>query len=59
MTEFENTKVFKIIKERWAGKDMEVYFIEKNKKFIEKLKKDLGKQLPNKEKVRIFRYINN
>ena len=43
MIEFENTKVFKLINERWAGKDMEAYFIEKNKKFIEKLKKDLGK----------------
>ena len=43
MTEFKNTKVFQIIKERWAGKDMEAYFIEKNKKFIEKLKKGLGK----------------
>ncbi len=38
---FENTKAFKIIKERWGGqKDMEQYFIDKNKAFIEKLKAD-------------------
>jgi hypothetical protein len=36
---FEDTKAFKIIKERWGGqKDMEQYFIDKNKEFIEKLK---------------------
>lgn len=39
MKPFNETKVFQILKERWAGKDMETYFIEKNKEFIEKLKK--------------------
>jgi len=38
---FEDTKAFKIIKESWGGqKDMEQYFIDKNKAFIEKLKAD-------------------
>lgn len=36
---FEDSKVFEILKKRWAGKDMEAYFIEKNKEFIENLKK--------------------
>ena len=43
MKPFNETKVFQILKERWAGKDMETYFIEKNKEFIEKLKKELKK----------------
>jgi hypothetical protein len=41
MKPFNKTKVFQILKERWAGKDMETYFIEKNKEFIEKLKNEL------------------
>lgn len=43
MKPFNETKVFQILKERWAGKDMEVYFEEKGKKFFEKLKKELKK----------------
>jgi hypothetical protein len=41
MEKFENTLVFKILKERWSGKDMETYFEEKNKEFHKKLKRDL------------------
>jgi hypothetical protein len=40
---FEESKVFQIIKERWAGKDMETYFIQKNKEFIERLKNEVKK----------------
>ena len=43
MKPFNETKVFQILKERWSGKDMETYFIEKNKEFIQKLKKELKK----------------
>ena len=41
MLKFKDTKVFQIIKERWGGKDMETYFVQKNKEFIEKLKKEI------------------
>ena len=37
MIRFKDTKVFQILKERWAGKDMETYFIQKNKEFMDKL----------------------
>jgi hypothetical protein len=43
MKPFKETKVFQILKERWKDKDMEIYFIEKNKEFIERLKKELKK----------------
>jgi len=43
MIKFKDTKVAKILKERWAGKDMETYFIEKNKGFIERLKNEVKK----------------
>tara|TARA_B110000977_G_scaffold64714_1_gene88119 strand:+ start:597 stop:728 length:132 start_codon:yes stop_codon:yes gene_type:complete len=43
MKKFKDTKVAKILKERWAGKDMETYFIEKNKVFIERLKNEVKK----------------
>jgi hypothetical protein len=42
--EFKNTKVFQILKDRWAGQDMEQYFIDKNKAFINRLKKELKKK---------------
>ena len=41
MKDFKDTKVFQVIKERWAGKDMEAYFIQKNKEFIERLKNEV------------------
>ena len=43
MKKFTDSLVFKILKKRWKGKDMEKYFIDKNKAFIKKLKKDLKK----------------
>ena len=43
MVKFKDTKVAKMLKARWAGKDMESYFIEKNKKFIERLKNEVKK----------------
>ena len=43
MTKFKDTKVAKILKARWDGEDMESYFIEKSKKFIEKLKNEVNK----------------
>lgn len=43
MKNFKDTLVFKILMERWKGKDMEAYFIEKNKEFIERLKKETKK----------------
>ena len=43
MKEFKDTKVAKILKARWAGEDMESYFIEKSKKFIVKLKEEVKK----------------
>ena len=42
--EFKDTKVATILKERWAGKDMETYFIEKNKEFIARLKIEVNKK---------------
>jgi hypothetical protein len=43
LTPFEETLTYQIIKKRWSGQDMEQYFIDKNKEFIDKLKKDLKK----------------
>jgi hypothetical protein len=43
MVRFKDTKVFQLLKERWAGKDMETYFIQKNKEFSERLKKEVKK----------------
>jgi hypothetical protein len=43
MKKFTESKVFKILKDRWAGKDMEKYFEEKSKAYFEKLKKELKK----------------
>lgn len=37
MKQFKNTKVAKILKKRWAGKDMESYLVQKSKEFINKL----------------------
>ena len=37
MTKFKDTKVAKILKARWAGKDMESYLTDKSKDFIKKL----------------------
>ena len=36
---FKDTKVFKLLVERWKGKDMEKYFIEKNEAFHKNLTK--------------------
>ena len=36
--------VLEILKERWAGKDMEDYFYQKSQEFLEKLKNDLNKK---------------
>jgi hypothetical protein len=44
MIKFTETKTYEIIKERWAGKDMEKYFEEKGKAYFEKLKKELTKK---------------
>lgn len=44
MIKFTETKTYEIIKERWAGKDMEKYFEEKGKAHFEKLKKELTKK---------------
>ena len=41
MKKFTESKVFKILKKRWAGKDMEKYFEEKGKAHFEKLKKEI------------------
>jgi hypothetical protein len=43
MKKFKDTQVFKHIKKNWKGKDMEKYFIEKNKQFIERLKQETKK----------------
>lgn len=43
MKQFKDSKVFQFLKERWAGKDMETYFIQKNKEFIERLKNEVKK----------------
>ena len=47
MKRFKDTKVFQILKERWAGKDMETYFIQKNEEFIERLKNEVDYQEPD------------
>lgn len=47
MKKFKDTLVAKIITERWKGKDVETYFEEKNKLFIEKLKKEVGSKKEN------------
>jgi hypothetical protein len=36
--------VLEILKERWAGKDMEDFFYQKSQEFLEKLKNDLNKK---------------
>ena len=39
-----NTEILiQMLKERWAGKDMEVYFYEKGQEYFAQLKKDLNK----------------
>lgn len=35
--------VLEILKERWAGKDMEAYFYQKSQEFLEQLKRDLNR----------------
>ena len=40
---FTESLVFKILSERWKGKDMEKYFADKGKAYVKKLKKDLKK----------------
>jgi hypothetical protein len=40
LTDFKDSKTFVIIKERWSGKDMEQYFINRNNEFIARLKKE-------------------
>jgi hypothetical protein len=41
MKQFKDTKVAKILKERWTCQDMETYFTKKNKEFIAKLKTEV------------------
>jgi hypothetical protein len=43
MKQFKDSKVFQILKERWSGKDMEVYFEDKGKEYLEKLRRELKK----------------
>lgn len=39
-----NTEILiQMLKERWAGKDMERYFYEKGQEYVAQLKKDLNK----------------
>ena len=40
MKEFKNTKVAQLIRERWGGNDMEVYFEERSKAFLDELKEN-------------------
>lgn len=37
------TKLIQMLKERWAGKDMETYFIQKNEEWIARLQNELKK----------------
>ena len=41
MKKFTESKTFKILSERWKNKDVEQYFIDKNRTFIKKLKKQV------------------
>ena len=42
MKEFKDTLAFKIMSERWGGgKDMEQYFIDRNKEMLDKLKTEV------------------
>ena len=43
MKNFKDTQVFQIISKRWKNQDMEQYFIDKNKAFIDRLKKEVKK----------------
>jgi len=36
-------RLIAMLAERWAGKDMEVYFYEKGQEYFAQLKKDLNK----------------
>lgn len=38
---FEESLVYKILKERWSGRDMEQYFVDKSNEHLEKLKKEI------------------
>lgn len=38
---YETVTLIEMLKERWAGKDMEDYFYHQAQKFVEKLKQDL------------------
>ena len=44
MVKFTESKTFQILKDRWTGKDMEKYFVDKNKAFHKKLKKEITKK---------------
>lgn len=35
--------LIEMLKERWAGQDMEKYFYDKNQEFFAQLKKDLNR----------------
>jgi len=41
MENFKDSTTYKIIVERWKGKDMEIYFEEKNKEFHNRLKEEV------------------
>lgn len=40
MVKFTESKTFQILKDRWTGKDMEKYFVDKNKAFHTRLKNE-------------------
>ena len=56
MIRFKDTKVWQILKERWTGKDMETYFIQKNKEFIERLKNEREMKQSNRDRQRELSY---
>ena len=44
MIKFTESKTFQYIVNRWKDKDMEKYFVDKNKAFHKKLKKEITKK---------------
>jgi hypothetical protein len=41
--DFKKSKTYTILAKRWTGKDMEQYFIDRNRKFIARLIKETKK----------------
>lgn len=46
---FENTRVFEILKQRWKGKDMEVYFKNRSIEYLEELQNQINPDYSNSE----------